>query len=290
MNAPAPRGRPRGGGVPGGAKRGAKPGSSSVHNSPGPGSPQFLPSTSSSGEAGTSSASLLQGGTISARPAYGSYPTLASALAQSGYQPAASGSYAPGTPNYTPSSSYTPASAYASTSYSLPTGLIGLSGAPIVPAGAPPPSARVPGSALDEDGEGDDEMFPAMADDDYSEQLSWQSQSRDNLKVLMENLTPVQYERFEAYRRAALSKQSVRKVIQQTVGAQVSVQVAQIVAGFSKVFVGEMVEKARAVQERRGETGPLSPDHLREAYRMYQEETGRVGAARPMKSKRLFVR
>ena len=47
---------------------------------------------------------------------------------------------------------------------------------------------------------------------------------------------------------------------------------------------------ARAVQERRGDSGPLSPDHLREAYRMYQEETGRVGAARPLRGKRLFTR
>jgi transcription initiation factor TFIID subunit 11 len=98
------------------------------------------------------------------------------------------------------------------------------------------------------------------------------------------------------------------QVIQQSLGQQVSQPVAQIVAGFAKVFVGEIVEKgmpahyvtvmskikifnpARAVQERRGDTGPLSPDHLREAYRMYQEETGRVGAARPLRSKRLFVR
>jgi transcription initiation factor TFIID subunit 11 len=101
------------------------------------------------------------------------------------------------------------------------------------------------------------------------------------------------------------------QVIQQTLGQQVSQPVAQIVAGFAKVFVGEIVEKglcicrlvysrvatltrlpllARAVQTRRGESGPLSPDHLREAYRMYQEETGRVGAARPVRAKRLFVR
>ena len=86
--------------------------------------------------------------------------------------------------------------------------------------------------------------------------------------------------------------------------------VAQIVAGFTKVFVGEIVEKgdspvpfvvcgrsfyiawftARAVQARRGEKGPLSPDHLREAYRMYQQETGRVGASRPLRGKRLFTR
>ncbi|TFK51575.1 TAFII28-domain-containing protein [Heliocybe sulcata] len=133
-------------------------------------------------------------------------------------------------------------------------------------------------------------MFPAMADDDYSAQLSWQSQSKENMKVLMDNFTPEQYDRFEAYRRHALPKQAVRKVVQQALGQQVSQPIAQIIAGFSKVFVGEVVEKARAVQSRRGENGPLSPDHLREAYRMYQQETGRVGAARPVRAKRIFVR
>ncbi|EIN04529.1 TAFII28-domain-containing protein [Punctularia strigosozonata HHB-11173 SS5] len=142
----------------------------------------------------------------------------------------------------------------------------------------------------DEDGEGDDELLPAMADDDYSAQLSYQSQSKDNLKVLMDNLSPEQYDRFEAYRRHALPKQAVRKVIQQALGQQVSQPVAQIVAGFSKVFVGEIIEKARRVQARRNEHGPLTPDHLREAYRMYQAEAGRVGAARPLKGKRLFVK
>ncbi|KAI0367910.1 TAFII28-domain-containing protein [Pilatotrama ljubarskyi] len=157
--------------------------------------------------------------------------------------------------------------------------------------GASTTTPAVPGAqAGEEDGDGEDELLPAMADDDYSAQLSWQSQSKDNLKVLMDNLSPAQYDRFEAYRRYALSKQAVRKVIQQTTGQQVSLPVAQIIAGFAKVFVGEMVEKARKVQDRRHDSGPLSPDHLREAYRMYQNETGRVGAARPLRGKRLFVR
>lgn len=38
--------------------------------------------------------------------------------------------------------------------------------------------------AVDEEAEGDDELLPAMADDDYSAQLSWQSQSKDNLKCV----------------------------------------------------------------------------------------------------------
>ncbi|KAH9475207.1 Transcription initiation factor TFIID subunit 11 [Psilocybe cubensis] len=172
-----------------------------------------------------------------------------------------------------------------------PEGSAGLSFYPS--RGTPQPqsnTARGGTVGVDDEAEGDDELLPAMADDDYSAQLSWQSQSKDNLKVLMDNLSPAQYDRFEAYRRHALPKQAVRKVIQQTLGQQVSQPVAQIIAGFSKVFVGEIVEKARAVQTRRGDTGPLSPDHLREAYRAYQEETGHVGAARPIRAKKLFVR
>ncbi|EEB97791.1 hypothetical protein MPER_02820, partial [Moniliophthora perniciosa FA553] len=72
--------------------------------------------------------------------------------------------------------------------------------------------SSMPPAKADQDGEGEDEMLPAMADEDYSAQLSFQSQSKDNLKVLMENLSPEQYERFEAYRRHALPKQAVRKV------------------------------------------------------------------------------
>ncbi|KAI5891593.1 TAFII28-domain-containing protein [Schizophyllum commune H4-8] len=151
--------------------------------------------------------------------------------------------------------------------------------------GMPPPP--VPGG---EDGDVDDELLPAMTDADFTAQQTFMSQSKDNLKVLMDEFSPEQYDRFEAYRRHALPKQAVRKVIQQTVGQQVSQPVAQIVAGFAKVFVGEIVEKARAVQRRRGDTGPLTPDHMREAYRMYQQETGRVGAARPLKGKKVFVR
>ncbi|KAI6021017.1 TAFII28-domain-containing protein, partial [Pisolithus marmoratus] len=128
-----------------------------------------------------------------------------------------------------------------------------------------------------------------MADDDYSAQLSWQSESKDNLKVLMDNFSPAQYDRFEAYRRHALPKQAVRRVRIRP-GQQVSQPVAQVIAGFAKVFVGEIVEKGRAVQARRGESGPLSPDHLREAYRLYQTETGRVGSARPGRGRRLFHR
>ena len=36
--------------------------------------------------------------------------------------------------------------------------------------------------AVDDDADGDEDLLPDMADDDYSAQLSWQSQTKDNLK------------------------------------------------------------------------------------------------------------
>ncbi|KAG8925489.1 hypothetical protein FRC02_009629 [Tulasnella sp. 418] len=129
-----------------------------------------------------------------------------------------------------------------------------------------------------------------MAEDDYTAQLSWQSQSKENLHVLMQNFTPEQHDRYDQYRRSAINKNTVRKFINHTLGTNPSMNVAQVVAGFSKVFVGEMVERARAIQALKGDTGPLAPDHLREAYRKYLQETGAVGAARPLRGKKLFAR
>ncbi|TFK82039.1 TAFII28-domain-containing protein [Polyporus arcularius HHB13444] len=249
-----------------GAKRGRKPKNATANASTPQTPTASQPSQSQSGlqwadtqlVGGPAAGSSSAGGRTTPAPSQDAQAAL-QGLSLPGTQPAASTSAA-GAENGTPGPS-------------------GAGGA--APNGAP---------AGEEDGDGEDELLPAMADDDYSAQLSWQSQSKDNLKVLMDNFSPEQYDRFEAYRRHALPKQAVRKVIQQATGQQVSQPVAQVVAGFSKVFVGEIVEKARSVQARRGESGPLSPDHLREAYRMYQDETGRVGAARPLRSKRLFVR
>lgn len=140
------------------------------------------------------------------------------------------------------------------------------------------------------DDDADEEDFMAMEEDDYTTQQKWQSQSKANLKVLMENFTQDQHDRYEQYRRSAINKNTVRKFVSHTFGTNPSMNVAQVISGFSKVFVGEMVEKARQVQQARGDSGPLAPEHLREAYRMYVEEKGKVGVALPQRGKRLFVR
>lgn len=58
----------------------------------------------------------------------------------------------------------------------------------VLPTGASGSGQRIgtAGPAVaEEEAEGEDELLPAMADDDYSAQLSWQSQSKDNLKCVV---------------------------------------------------------------------------------------------------------
>jgi hypothetical protein len=47
-----------------------------------------------------------------------------------------------------------------------------------------------------------------------------------------------------------------------------------VVSGVGKIFVGEMVESALEIMDERGDTGPIAPEHLREAFRRYQKKTG----------------
>jgi hypothetical protein len=91
-----------------------------------------------------------------------------------------------------------------------------------------------------------------------------------SLRLLLSSFTPDQLARYETYRRSTLNKQSVRRVscirfqwtkslltpihvqfIHQSLGANVSVNVAQVIAGFSKVFVGEIIELGTSPETNR---------------------------------------
>jgi transcription initiation factor TFIID subunit 11 len=50
-------------------------------------------------------------------------------------------------------------------------------------------AGAAPANMGGEDEEADDELLPAMADDDYSAQASYQTQSKDNLKCVTSTLS-----------------------------------------------------------------------------------------------------
>lgn len=64
----------------------------------------------------------------------------------------------------------------------------------------------------------------------------------------MEAFNPQQSERYDLFKRAKLRKESLRRIVNHALSQSVPASVVTTVNGFTKVFAGEMIEKARTVQ------------------------------------------
>ncbi|KAI9314205.1 hTAFII28-like protein conserved region-domain-containing protein [Dichotomocladium elegans] len=132
------------------------------------------------------------------------------------------------------------------------------------------PDSQQPQDAEAEDDDENKEDLLA-ADMDAYMQAQMEKQKED-MKLLLENFSTEQLQRYEAYRRSALNRTNVRRLASQVLNQQCSQTMAIVVAGFTKVYVGEIIEKAREVMEEWGQTGSIRPEHLREAHRRYKLE------------------
>ncbi|KAF9170502.1 transcription initiation factor TFIID subunit 11 [Mortierella sp. AD011] len=126
------------------------------------------------------------------------------------------------------------------------------------------------------DGKDDDddehEEEPEYTEYEWNQEANSRGRSKEELRALLDRFSEEQLQRYEVYRRSVLSKSTVKKLVGTILNQQVSPTMAFVVAGFCKVFVGEMVEKAREVMDEWGETGAIRPEHLREAQRRYKNE------------------
>ncbi|KAI8336699.1 hTAFII28-like protein conserved region-domain-containing protein [Chlamydoabsidia padenii] len=113
----------------------------------------------------------------------------------------------------------------------------------------------------------EDDKDELVMDDDMHAQME---KVKEDMKYLLENFSEDQLHRYEAYRRSALNRTNVKRLVSQVMNQQCSQTMAFVVAGFSKVYVGEIVEKAREVMEEWGQTGAIRPEHIREAHRRYK--------------------
>ncbi|CEG75016.1 hypothetical protein RMATCC62417_10129 [Rhizopus microsporus] len=74
-------------------------------------------------------------------------------------------------------------------------------------------------------------------------------------------------------RQGSVETEREDSLVSQVLNQQCSQTMAFVVAGFAKVYVGEIIEKARDVMEEWNDTGPIRPEHLREAHRRYLKES-----------------
>ena len=81
------------------------------------------------------------------------------------------------------------------------------------------------------------------------------------------DMDPDDQKRYETFRRSNFIKGAVKKYINQVIGQAVNPNIVIGVGGLAKVFVGELVMEALAVQKELGYTGPLLPLHVHEAMR-----------------------
>ncbi|KAI9720319.1 MAG: hypothetical protein M1828_005703 [Chrysothrix sp. TS-e1954] len=129
-------------------------------------------------------------------------------------------------------------------------------------------------------------------------------QEREHLAMLMEAFDEEQTHRHDTWRRVRLKKETVRKITNQTLSQSVPASIVTTINGYTKLFIGELLERALDVQTEwlaaapqlpTGEVkvpaddgstikveemdrGPLLPDHLREAWRRYKKDRDGGGA------------
>jgi len=112
---------------------------------------------------------------------------------------------------------------------------------------------------------------------------------RVRMLELLKTFTPSQMERYESYRRSNLSKPMLRKLFRAATGVNLNPNGLIILAGVSKMFVGEMVETARDVMRAKGlnEYEEIKPEHLREAAALIDAKGGLMRHKRHEKRFRL---
>ncbi|KAL0056014.1 hypothetical protein WJX82_006688 [Trebouxia sp. C0006] len=112
---------------------------------------------------------------------------------------------------------------------------------------------------------------PGDQAEDLADQARQQADERN--KIIMNLMTQEQLERYEAFRRSAVNKGSMKRVLQ-TVSGQVNIsdKIVTVMRGIAKVYVGELVEAARLFAHESGDSGPLQPVHYQAAYQQLNSQ------------------
>uniref|UniRef100_A0A061RKH3 Transcription initiation factor TFIID subunit 11 n=1 Tax=Tetraselmis sp. GSL018 TaxID=582737 RepID=A0A061RKH3_9CHLO len=111
------------------------------------------------------------------------------------------------------------------------------------------------------------------------EQREMEKIAKRNRSILVK-LNEKQLNQYEAYRRSKLETQSMKKLIQAITQKHPAFNVNDknltiVMCGVAKMYVGEIVEAARAIADSMGCDGPLQPSHIRAAYH-HLDQRGKI--------------
>lgn len=67
-------------------------------------------------------------------------------------------------------------------------------------------------------------------------------------RILVDAFNPIQSARYDLFKRAKLRKETLRRIVNHALSQSVPASVVTTINGFTKVFAGEIIEKARTVQ------------------------------------------
>jgi len=94
----------------------------------------------------------------------------------------------------------------------------------------------------------------------------------NKIRQILDKFTPEQQERYEHFRRSAFPRPVIRKLMTSFANCPISQTTAIVMAGITKLFVGDIIETSREVITEWGEEGPIRPRHMREAYRRLKRQ------------------
>ncbi|KAL9126093.1 MAG: hypothetical protein Q9217_004809 [Psora testacea] len=95
--------------------------------------------------------------------------------------------------------------------------------------------------------EDEDDGGEGLVDD--GEELD-KAAERKNLSILVDAFDPDQAERYEMFRRVKLKKETVRKIANFTLAQSVPAPVITTINGYTKTFIGTLIERAREIQQQ----------------------------------------
>ncbi|KAL8724742.1 MAG: hypothetical protein Q9166_007781 [cf. Caloplaca sp. 2 TL-2023] len=113
--------------------------------------------------------------------------------------------------------------------------------------------------------EDDDDDAVAEVIGDREQQQKLKEKEKADLSLLIDHFTKDQFERYMVMRRSKLRKETVRRIVNQTLSQSVPPSIVTGIIGYTKVYAGLLIERARDVQEQNAAAAAAYPSPLSES-------------------------